>query len=70
MKREALRAALERIRREAEDAVREGRELIILTDENQMTDRVAIPMILATGAVPLYILERTVDDWIRSRQQP
>ncbi|HXV39478.1 MAG TPA: DUF885 domain-containing protein, partial [Steroidobacteraceae bacterium] len=26
--------------------------------------------ILATGAVPLDILERTVDDWIRSRQQP
>ncbi|MBX3702480.1 MAG: DUF885 domain-containing protein [Steroidobacteraceae bacterium] len=26
--------------------------------------------ILATGAVPLDILERTVDDWIRSRRQP
>lgn len=26
--------------------------------------------ILATGAVPLDILEHTVDDWIRSRQQP
>ncbi|HEU0224373.1 MAG TPA: DUF885 domain-containing protein [Steroidobacteraceae bacterium] len=26
--------------------------------------------VLATGAVPLDILERTVDDWIRSRQQP
>ncbi len=26
--------------------------------------------ILATGAVPLEILERTVDDWIRAQQQP
>jgi glutamate synthase (NADPH) large chain len=53
---EALRAALARIRREAEDAVREGREHIILTDENQTTDRVAIPMILATGAVHSHLV--------------
>jgi uncharacterized protein (DUF885 family) len=26
--------------------------------------------ILATGAVPLEILERTVDDWIRAQRQP
>jgi len=26
--------------------------------------------VLATGAVPLAVLERTVDDWIESRQQP
>lgn len=47
----ALKEALARIRREAEEAVRAGREHIVLTDENQGPDRVAIPMILATGAV-------------------
>ena len=47
----ALKDALTRIRQEAEEAVRAGREHIVLTDENQGPDRVAIPMILATGAV-------------------
>jgi glutamate synthase (NADPH/NADH) large chain len=54
----ALQAALERIRREAEDAVHEGREHIILTDESQMHDRVAIPMILATGAVHSHLVKK------------
>ena len=42
----ALKTALERIRREAEDAVRAGREHIILTDEKQSASRIAVPMIL------------------------
>ena len=52
----ALKAALGRIRREAEDAVREGREHIILTDQYQSADRIAIPMILATGAVHSHLV--------------
>lgn len=52
----ALKDALVRIRREAEDAVREGREHIILTDQHQSTDKIAIPMILATGAVHSHLV--------------
>jgi len=53
---EALKEALERIRREAEEAVRAGREHIILTDENQSASRIAVPMILATGAVHSHLV--------------
>ncbi|MEM7768725.1 MAG: glutamate synthase central domain-containing protein, partial [Pseudomonadota bacterium] len=51
-----LREALSRIQAEAEDAVREGREHIVLTDEHQAAGRVAIPMILATGAVHSHLV--------------
>ena len=47
----ALSAALARIRAEAEDAVRSGAVHLVLSDMDQSTDRVAIPMILATSAV-------------------
>jgi glutamate synthase (NADPH/NADH) large chain len=53
---EALKEALERIRREAEEAVRAGREHIILTDQNQSASRIAVPMILATGAVHSHLV--------------
>jgi glutamate synthase (NADPH/NADH) large chain len=52
----ALKDALERIRREAEEAVRAGREHIILTDEHQSASRIAVPMILATGAVHSHLV--------------
>ena len=52
----ALRDALSRIRQEAEDAVRAGREHIVLTDEHQGAERIAIPMILATGAVHSHLV--------------
>ncbi|WP_349679912.1 glutamate synthase central domain-containing protein, partial [Hyphomonas sp. UBA3988] len=52
----ALKNALSRIRQEAEDAVREGREHIILTDQYQSADKIAIPMILATGAVHSHLV--------------
>ncbi|MEL7232253.1 MAG: glutamate synthase central domain-containing protein, partial [Pseudomonadota bacterium] len=53
---DALKAALARIRAEAEDAVRTGREHIVLSDKNQTADRVGIPMILATGAVHSHLV--------------
>jgi glutamate synthase (NADPH) large chain len=52
----ALKDALERIRREAEEAVRAGREHIILTDEHQSATRITVPMILATGAVHSHLV--------------
>ncbi len=48
---DALRDGLERIRSEAEDAVRSGAGHIVLTDQGSGADRVAMPMILATSAV-------------------
>ncbi|WP_151718339.1 glutamate synthase large subunit [Gemmobacter serpentinus] len=48
---EAMRLGLERIRAEAEDAVRSGASHLVLTDENQSDARIAMPMILATSAV-------------------
>ena len=52
----ALKDALSRIREEAEEAVRAGREHIVLTDEKQGPGRVAIPIILATGAVHSHLV--------------
>jgi glutamate synthase (NADPH) large chain len=46
-----LREAMDRIRSEAEDAVRAGANHIILTDRFQSEDKVPVPMILATSAV-------------------
>jgi len=55
---EALRDGLERIRHEAEDAVRSGANHLALTDEYQGTDRVAMPMILATSAVHSWLTRK------------
>ena len=49
--RDALRHGLERIRSEAEDAVRSGASHLILTDQHQSEIRIPMPMILATSAV-------------------
>ncbi|WP_300375573.1 glutamate synthase large subunit [Henriciella sp.] len=54
----ALKEALSRIQAEAEEAVRAGREHIVLTDEHQGADDIAIPMILATGAVHSHLVSQ------------
>ncbi|NBT40070.1 MAG: glutamate synthase large subunit [Alphaproteobacteria bacterium] len=53
----ALRDAIERIKREAEDAVRQGFSHLILSDQKVSTQRVAIPMILATGGVHAHLVK-------------
>lgn len=55
---EALRLGLERIRAEAEDAVRSGAAHLVLTDEHQSDARVAMPMILATSAVHSWLTRK------------
>ena len=57
-KPDGLRDGLERIRHEAEDAVRSGAGHIILTDQGQSEDRVAMPMILATSAVHSWLTRK------------
>jgi len=54
----ALRRALDRIREESEDAVRTGHAHIFLTDENIGPDRMAVPMILATGGVHSHLVRQ------------
>jgi len=54
--RMALRTALDRIRREAEDAVRGGATHLILSDMGIDAARHGIPMILAVGAVHSHLV--------------
>ena len=54
----ALRAGLERIRTEAEQAVRAGAGHLVLTDESVDADRIAMPMILATSAVHSWLTKQ------------
>ena len=52
---EALQAALDRIRKEADAAVMDGAGSVVLTDEHQGPGRLAIPMILAAGGVHAHL---------------
>ncbi|MEO1000419.1 MAG: glutamate synthase central domain-containing protein, partial [Pseudomonadota bacterium] len=51
----ALRTALERVREEAEDAVRAGANHLILTETGQSESKAAMPMILATSAIHAWL---------------
>ncbi len=55
---DALQSALDRIRDEAEDAVRSGAGHLVLSDMRQGPDRVPVPMILATSAVHSWLTRR------------
>ncbi len=55
-----LRAALLRIRREAEEGVRAGCTHVVLTDEAIGVDRAGIPMILATGGVHTHLVNSSL----------
>ncbi|MCX8509977.1 MAG: glutamate synthase-related protein, partial [Rhodobacteraceae bacterium] len=55
---EALRQALERIRAEAEDAVRSGAGHLVLSDQHQGEGRAGMPMILATSAVHSWLTRK------------
>ena len=55
---DSLRAAIAEIRRKAEQAVREGRTELFLTDEHAGPDRCAIQMVLAAAAVHTHLVRR------------
>ncbi len=61
---DALRANLDRIRAEVEDAALRGCGQIVLTDENSGPDRVALPMILATGGVHSHLVGRGLRSYV------
>jgi glutamate synthase (NADPH/NADH) large chain len=54
----ALARALDRIKNDAEEAVLQGYNHLILTDERISSDLAAIPMILATGAIHSHLVQR------------
>jgi glutamate synthase (NADPH/NADH) large chain len=54
----ALGDALVRIRAEAEDAVRSGAGHLVLTDQHQDANKIAIPMILATSAIHSWLTRK------------
>jgi glutamate synthase (NADPH) large chain len=54
----ALGTALEKLRAEAEDAVRAGAMHLVLTDHYQDVDKVPMPMILATSAVHSWLTRK------------
>ncbi len=54
----ALLEAVERIRAEADDAISQGYDHLILTDERTSSDLVAMPMIIATAAVHSHLVRR------------
>jgi glutamate synthase (NADPH) large chain len=53
---DGLRAAIARVRQEAEQAVRAGRSEIFLTDEHVSEGRLAIQMVLAAAAVHTHLV--------------
>ena len=55
---EALRAAIARVRSEAETAVRSGKSQLFLTDEHQSATRAGISMILATAGVHTHLVRK------------
>ena len=55
---DGLRVAIAEIRRQAEQAVREGRSELFLTDEHADADRCGIAMILAAAAVHTHLVRR------------
>jgi glutamate synthase (NADPH/NADH) large chain len=56
--RNALRKAVSRIQKEAEDAVRGGCTYVILSDRNIDEGNAPLPMILATGAVHTHLTKQ------------
>ncbi|MAE96163.1 MAG: glutamate synthase large subunit [Deltaproteobacteria bacterium] len=57
---DGLRGALDRLCAEAEQAVREGVNLLILSDRGVSPDLAPIPMLLATGAVHHHLIRETL----------
>ncbi len=61
---DALRAALDRIRAEAEDAALRGCATIVLSDEASGPERVAMPMILATAGVHAHLVAKGLRSYV------
>ena len=61
---DSLRAAIDRIKQEAQAAVRRGCVHLVLSDRKVGVDKIAIPMILATGAVHSFLHEQRLRTFV------
>ncbi|MFC3068027.1 glutamate synthase large subunit [Phenylobacterium soli] len=61
---DALRANLDRVRAEAEDAALRGCSTIVLSDLAAGPERVALPMVLATGGVHTWLVEKGLRSYV------
>jgi glutamate synthase (NADPH/NADH) large chain len=61
---DALRANLDRIRKQAEEAALSGCSQIVLTDQASSADRVALPMVLATGGVHAWLVSKGLRSYV------
>ncbi len=61
---DALRANLDRIRVEAEEAALRGCSTIVLSEAASGPDRVALPMILATGGVHAWLVDKGLRSYV------
>ena len=61
---DALRANLDRIKAEAEDAALRGCSTIVLSDMETGPDRVALPMILAAGGVHAWLVDKGLRSYV------
>ena len=57
---QALALALDRIRQQAEDAVRGGAAHIVLSDYNCSADRAPVPIVLAAGGVHTHLVRQSL----------
>ena len=55
---EKLKDALHRVSKEAEELVREGAEILILSDRVTTSDKLPIPSLLALGAIHHYLIDQ------------
>jgi glutamate synthase (NADPH/NADH) large chain len=55
-----MEESLKRICKEAEDAVKEGKTILILSDKNINSEFAPIPSLMATGAVHHYLVEKRI----------
>jgi glutamate synthase (NADPH/NADH) large chain len=55
---DGMKAALDELRQKAEAAVREGDNIIVLSDRRVSAERISIPALLATGAVHHHLIRQ------------
>ncbi len=63
-KDENLTNAIQRIQRESEIAVRQGKTQLILTDKNLSFERLPMPMLLCVGAINTYLIEKKLRGYV------
>jgi glutamate synthase (NADPH/NADH) large chain len=55
-----MEESLKRICKEAEDAVNEGKTILILSDKSISSEFAPIPSLMATGSVHHYLVEKRI----------